>query len=90
MPCPALPCPALPSLADATQAQALTRVERRGQRQDAGAPGLWSNFVRSMAQEHGWYGWWGAGVEGMGCATAGPTFVGFCRTQEITSGVVLA
>ena len=27
-------------------------------------------------------------MEGMGCATAGPAFVGLCRTQETTSGAV--
>ena len=34
----------------------------------------------------------GAGVEGMGCAatTAGPAFIGLCRTQETTSGAVPA
>ena len=32
----------------------------------------------------------GAGVEGMGCATAGPAIVGLCRTQETTSGAVPA
>ena len=32
----------------------------------------------------------GAGVECMGCATAGPAFVGLCRTQETTSRAVPA
>ena len=29
-------------------------------------------------------------AEGMGCASAGPAFVGLCRTQETTSGAVPA
>ena len=32
----------------------------------------------------------GRGVEGMACATAGPAFIGLCRTQETTSGAVPA
>ena len=55
-PSPAQPSPPLPS-PRRRQAQALARVERRRQRQEARAPGLWQNFVRSMAHERGWYGW---------------------------------
>ena len=93
-PSPAQPSPPLPS-PRRRQAQALARVERRRQRQEARTPGLWQNLVWSMAHERGWYGWWGGGCGGHEMrppcwATAGPAFVGLCRTQETTSGAVPA
>ena len=91
LPPPAQPSPAQPSppLADAKHKHLLASSgEGEGKRQepqDYGEilSGRWLTNAAGMAGR-------GAGVEGMGCATAGPAFVGLCRTQEITSGAVPA
>ena len=58
---------------------------KRQEPQDYGKilSGRWLTNAAGMAGR-------GAGVEGMGCATAGPAFIGLCRTQETTSGAVPA
>ena len=86
-----LPSPPLPSppLADAKHKHLLASSgEGKGKRQepqDHGKilSGRWLTNAAGMAGR-------GAGVEGMGCATAGPAFIGLCRTQETTSGAVPA
>jgi hypothetical protein len=93
-PSPAQPSPAQPSPAQPSprrrQAQALARGERLRPRQEARAQdygkilsGRWLTNAAGMAGR-------GAGVEGMGCVTAGPALVGLCCTQETTSGAVPA
>ena len=90
-PSPAQPSPAQPSppLADAKHKHLLASSgEGKGKRQepqDYGKilSGRWLTNAAGMAGR-------GAGVEGMGCATAGPAFIGLCRTQETTSGAVPA
>ena len=87
----AQPSPAQPSppLADAKHKHLLASSgEGQGKRQepqDYGKilSGRWLTNAAGMAGR-------GAGVEGMGCATAGPAFIGLCRTQETTSGAVPA
>ena len=59
------------------------------QKQGARAPGI-GNFVRLMVHKPVGMAGRGAGVEGMGCATAGTAFIGFCCTQDTTSGAVAA
>jgi hypothetical protein len=88
-PSPAQPSPAQPS-PRRRQAQALARGERLRPRQEARAQdygkilsGRWLTNAAGMAGR-------GAGVEGMGCVTAGPALVGLCCTQETTSGAVPA
>ena len=88
---PAQPSPAQPSppLADAKHKHLLASSgEGKGKRQepqDYGKilSGRWLTNAAGMAGR-------GAGVEGMGCATAGPALIGLCRTQETTSGAVPA
>ena len=88
-PSPAQPSPALPSppLADAKHKHLLASSGqgKRQEPQDYGKilSGRWLTNAAGMAGR-------GAGVEGMGCATAGPAFIGLCRTQETTSGAVPA
>ena len=90
-PSPAQPSPPLPSppLADAKHKHLLASSgEGQGKRQepqDYGKilSGRWLTNAAGMAGR-------GAGVEGMACATAGPAFIGLCRTQETTSGAVPA
>ena len=86
---PRQPSPALPSPRQ-RQAQALARVERRRQRQEATATGLCYNLPGRWLTNAAGLAGRGLGVEGMGCALAGPAFVGLCRALETTSGAVPA
>ena len=86
---PPQPSPAQPSppRADAKQLLA-SSGEGKGKRKEPQGYGKFSSG-RWLTNAAGVAGR-GAGVEGMGCATAGPAFVGLCRTQETTSGAVPA
>ena len=85
------PSPAQPSppLADAKHKHLLASSgEGKGRRQE---PQDYGKILsgRCLTNTAGMAGR-GAGVEGMGCVTAGPALVGLCCTQETTSGAVPA
>ena len=85
-PSPAQPSPPLPSPTPSTStcSRRAAKAKARGKSPRTNSkilPGRWLTNAAGMAGR-------GAGVEGMGCATAGPAFVELCRTQETTSGAV--
>ena len=84
-PSPAQPSPPLPSPTPSTSTCSRLRPRQEARAQDYGKilSGRWLTNAAGMAGR-------GAGVEGMGCVTAGPALVGLCCTQETTSGAVPA